>query len=458
MLFVSAALVFTTSQVSCAWEHWGLGICDRVPLILTGASNAFGPEIAALTSLRKLLRRAGDAPTAAAIFDGRRPEPLGTSPVRNATGRAYPYKRILPLRVLAGLMFGAERAPELEAEAGAEAGAEPEAEAAMPRLRPPEGMEVWVEQAELRPASRLFRAIDWRVVMQRLFDAPRELIKANLWFGRIKRPFHGSAGDGIRAKESSLHFDGGYDNVLLQLAGVKRFVMFDALQSPLLYPWPMRSILSGDPYNEADGRHPRWEEDMQPNFSPLDITMLSGAGALDLRRFPRAAEARPLVCTLRAGEAMLLGRDTWHAVWSFHGGAAANGTNLNSSVNTAINLWFGSKSAAARARGVLQDAAFEVLMAHNKNTIAPPVPPSNYSHDDESADSDYHAARHGHWDRWQTRYEDGEEEYDRLGCEDRRNPFECVREAVDEALDNDRNTLWNRDHEGDDRDEDEENG
>lgn len=88
-----------------------------------------------------------------------------------------------------------------------------------------------------------------------------------------------------RATTSSLHHDGDYDNLNLQIAGRKLF---------LLIPPPRHELLHS--YGSA-------ESPVNP-FIP------------DLGRFPRFASADPVEATLAPGEVLLIPKYWWHCVYA----------------------------------------------------------------------------------------------------------------------------------------------
>ena len=388
-----------------------------VPTVLTNASAALGDQVAELRSLGAFLRRFGDVAVKTALFDARRKGVrLGTQPIRNGTAVGYPYKRIMRIRdAWARMSDDADSA------------------------------DAWVEQSSLFPHSRIFGAIDWARVRRHLFDAAEEMHIANLWFGRAKRG---------RVKESALHTDTAIDNLLLQLQGSKKFVMFDPVRSsPLLYPWTMRSYMCADPFHAEDARQ-RWEERTLDNFSPVVL------GSPDVRRFPRFAAAVPLVCRVRAGEALLMPRWTWHNVFSHHdaqrgkgdqghsahghrrdhgegegGDDDGDGDGGRAAANLALNLWFVAGGRALEAFNTVQGAAMDRLVHHNDQHLAPDVPAASFLQEDEEGDDAYH----GGWDARERREsdslkEDGEREFDMLGCDTADVDAPCSKRRIRELL------------------------
>ena len=446
----------TLSAVLCPYDSWSLGICEQirrsgqeqvmrswagarkttwpsscprvpwhtlsprkvrellvagVPTVLTNASAAFGDELAELRSLSTFLRRFGDVAVKTALFDAQRKGVrLGTQPMRNGTAVGYPYKRTMRISdAFARMSDDADSA------------------------------DAWVEQSSLFPHSRIFSAIDWARVRRYLFDAAEEMHIANLWFGRAK---HG------RVKESALHTDTAIDNLLLQLQGSKKFVMFDPVRSsPLLYPWTMRSYMCADPFHAKDELQ-RWEERTLDNFSPVDI------GAPDVSRFPRFTAAVPLVCRVRAGEALLMPRWTWHNVFSYHdlhqgagqtdgvhpdedggdGGSRVAG-RVARAANLALNLWFVAGGKQLDDFDAMQRMAMDRLVRHNDEHHAPDVPEANFLQEDEERDELYH----GGWDNLERResdslQEDGEREFDMLGCDTADVDAPCAKRRIRDLL------------------------
>ena len=164
------------------------------------------------------------------------------------------------------------------------------------------------------------------------------LSAVNLWLGRLL---------GNRPKESPLHFDP-KDNLLLLLKGAKKFVFFAPSDSAALYPRYMATGFSADPRDPHYAKRGKLENvDMEldnpdeviTNFSPIDIN------APNLTRFPRFAQAKPCVCTVRAGDMLFVPAFTWHNVFSW--------PDAEDRFNIAVNLWFGDNIALEQAHQLL---------------------------------------------------------------------------------------------------------
>ena len=231
-----AVLLYLKRAVSeplqpCIFEAWGIGICDvlrrtnaarlaavaaerqpwptacprrplpsspaelravmraGVPTILTGASAAFGEEVARWRDVEgHFLRRHGDVQLMAAVANASEMSAsgarLGTQPLFNATGVGYPHKIRLSLRAFHDMMLASPRT----------------------------GRRAWVEQSMMYPHGALFRDIDFRAMRPTLFDPYAQLSQANLWYGLTE----------LAPKESVLHHDNSRENLLLQLAGRKK--------------------------------------------------------------------------------------------------------------------------------------------------------------------------------------------------------------------------------------------
>ncbi len=125
---------------------------------------------------------------------------------------------------------------------------------------------------------------------------------------------------------SSLHHDGNFDNLNLQVSGRKTFLLVPPPQHRQLY------------------RYGSAESPINP-FAP------------DLKRFPRFAEAAPQVATLTAGEALLIPKYWWHCVFAHE-----------PSVNLATCFsWKGERSAWSVLAGApLHHRALTVVAAELK--------------------------------------------------------------------------------------------
>mmetsp|Transcript_19588 Transcript_19588/g.61144 ORF Transcript_19588/g.61144 Transcript_19588/m.61144 type:complete len:169 (+) Transcript_19588:1049-1555(+) len=104
---------------------------------------------------------------------------------------------------------------------------------------------------------------------------------------------HTNAWLGPEGTVTPLHFDS-YDNVLTQVVGYKRVVLFPAEQTKWLYP------------KEAGGGG----VDAQGNVSAVDVE------APDLERFPDYARAAGLEAVLGPGDGLYIPAGCWHHVRS----------------------------------------------------------------------------------------------------------------------------------------------
>jgi hypothetical protein len=194
-----------------------------------------------------------------------------------------------------------------------------------------------------------------------------ELQSANFWFGRLPR---GSGEAGGRPKESALHFDP-LDNLLAQVKGRKKFVLFAPGDSAALHPGYMVTGSANDPRASANANaggsggedggageeeeegdaylaQPRdarltmeWDnpDEIIENFSPVDISRPN------LTRYPLFRGARPCVCAVEPGDVLYLPAFTWHNVFSW--GDAADQTSM------ALNFWWTQSNAVEEAQGLL---------------------------------------------------------------------------------------------------------
>ena len=154
-----------------------------------------------------------------------------------------------------------------------------------------------------------------------------------VWGGKLQ---------GTRPKESPTHYDPA-DNLFLQLKGSKIFGMFGANHAVAIHPKFMRHVYSANP----DDRNSKEEtgNSIQDNFSPIN------PHKPDLKTFPRAKHATPIICKMQEGDALFMPAFTWHSVKSF--GAVDSDPVINK-VNLGINIWF--------AGNVQHQLLFESLM------------------------------------------------------------------------------------------------
>ncbi|MBD2603282.1 cupin-like domain-containing protein [Scytonema hofmannii FACHB-248] len=113
-------------------------------------------------------------------------------------------------------------------------------------------------------------------------------IVTNLWIG---------TGGNV----SQLHYDMS-ENLLSQLRGRKRVLLFEPKQTSLLYPFPAHSKI--------------------PHMSQLNIDQL------DIDQFPRFQKAKYMECLLEPGEMLFIPAFWWHQVYSLD------------QLNISINFWW----------------------------------------------------------------------------------------------------------------------
>jgi len=113
-------------------------------------------------------------------------------------------------------------------------------------------------------------------------------IVTNLWIG---------TGGNV----SPLHYDMS-ENLLSQLRGRKRVLLFEPKQTSLLYPFPAHSKI--------------------PHMSQLNIDQL------DIEKFPKFQKAKYMECLLEPGEMLFIPAFWWHQVYSLD------------QLNISINFWW----------------------------------------------------------------------------------------------------------------------
>ena len=113
-------------------------------------------------------------------------------------------------------------------------------------------------------------------------------IVTNLWIG---------TGGNV----SQLHYDMS-ENLLSQLRGRKRVLLFEPKQTSLLYPFPAHSKI--------------------PHMSQLNIDQL------DIDKFPKFQKAKYMECLLEPGEMLFIPAFWWHQVYSLD------------QLNISINFWW----------------------------------------------------------------------------------------------------------------------
>ena len=181
-----------------------------------------------------------------------------------------------------------------------------------------------------------------------------DLLSVNFWLGRV---------GGGKRKESPLHFDP-KENILIQLAGRKRFVLFSPFDTHNLHPLEMEQISADLGAGEKEGLQHNVGKHKVINFSPVNINEYwHGEGRQAKRarrRFPLFRRARPMTCDVPAGSALFVPSYTWHNVYSW---PANDVVDPAEGANIAINFWFAP--AIRQHFHALYDGLFEVLLTSN---------------------------------------------------------------------------------------------
>jgi hypothetical protein len=112
----------------------------------------------------------------------------------------------------------------------------------------------------------------------------RVVLKRNVWVGG-------------RGTASDLHFDMTH-NIVAQVVGRRRVVLYPKSESENLYPYPLRTL--------------NWHHSRVRLEAP------------DLDCFPRFAQARPLCTELRAGEMLFIPQGYWHRFETLETSIAVN--------------------------------------------------------------------------------------------------------------------------------------
>ena len=137
--------------------------------------------------------------------------------------------------------------------------------------------------------------------------------------------------------KNGLHFDN-YDNLLFQLAGSKRALLFPPEDAAHLYYSSEGTNIRRHTFSLADGfGNETVHEAVRKNVAMINVFDDDVATS-----HPTIAKASPTVCQLHAGDALFLPKGWHHAVIS-----AAEGRR-----NVAVNTWYdlkGSTTPVARA-------------------------------------------------------------------------------------------------------------
>eukprot|EP00936_MAST-01D_sp_MAST-1D-sp1_P000883 g883.t1 len=151
--------------------------------------------------------------------------------------------------------------------------------------------------------------------------------EVNLWLGRIPK-------DAL-PKESPAHYDP-MDNLMLQLRGTKTWHLYHAFDAPNIYPRYMRHRFAPNPDDPAAGPtdapaglNPN--DASQDNFSPVNPTKP------DFKKFPRLAQAHPITCETKPGDALFMPAFTWHNV--VNEGERTDDPSTDG-LSIGVNVWF----------------------------------------------------------------------------------------------------------------------
>lgn len=175
------------------------------------------------------------------------------------------------------------------------------------RLADTEEFAVYVAQLNLLRVPALLR----QVCLPKALP-PSKLTMANFWVGG-------------HSMKNGLHFDN-YDNLLFQLAGSKRTLLFPPADSPHLYYSSEGVNIRRHAFSLADGfANETVHEAQRKNVAWINV-FDEEVGSTH----PTIHEASPSVCELNAGEALFLPKGWHHAVIS-----AAEGRR-----NVAVNAWY----------------------------------------------------------------------------------------------------------------------
>ncbi|KAL5473204.1 hypothetical protein EMCRGX_G027656 [Ephydatia muelleri] len=122
-----------------------------------------------------------------------------------------------------------------------------------------------------------------------------------------------------------LHFDP-YDNLLCQLSGEKRLILFDPHHNENLYEGHIPEALLSFDSTSATFHRRQLLESTSMVMSPVD------PAHPDLQRFPNYSKANKLECTLRPGDALFMPAFWWHEVQSYPDPLEHR--------NLAVNFWY----------------------------------------------------------------------------------------------------------------------
>lgn len=121
------------------------------------------------------------------------------------------------------------------------------------------------------------------------------------------------------------HFDP-FDNFLCQISGEKEVILFEPHSNERLYEAHIPEALLAYNASMRQFRRKTLLDSTSMVMSPLDIQRPN------LERFPKFAEARPLLCTIEEGEVLFMPAFWWHEVQSR--------PSQTQHRNLAVNFWY----------------------------------------------------------------------------------------------------------------------
>ncbi|GFS22443.1 JmjC domain-containing protein 7 [Elysia marginata] len=122
-----------------------------------------------------------------------------------------------------------------------------------------------------------------------------------------------------------LHFDP-FDNLLCQISGEKHVTLFNPHNNERLYEGHMQETQFSYNKSTRSFHRNRLLDSTSMVMSPVDLKRPN------LKRFPLFADARPMKCSIKAGEILFMPAFWWHEVQSR--------PNVSEHRNLAVNFWY----------------------------------------------------------------------------------------------------------------------
>ena len=197
---------------------------------------------------------------------------------------------------------------------------------------------------ETKPATRTGGAMSDDFEWPRFVTSSFNVSYVNAWFANFLDE---------RPRQSGIHNDGEH-NVLLQLAGTRKVVVYSALEAQRLYPQRWLTVMDAPPGQRRTPRqwsNERVEGEPCSHHSPVQLQ------DVDLEAFPEFRHATPMICKLNPGDVLFMPSRTFHDIFSF---PDEHGVNLMVQTWFKPNLWDARQKLLSHVISMAYDRAVQM--------------------------------------------------------------------------------------------------